>query len=141
MTGEQLRAARAMVRWEQLELAERADVSVKTIKRLEAVSGRLDARSIWSIKNALELAGIEFLDEDEFLGRGDGVRFYTDRTAKLRRKIVESVSIKLDVSLMLALREDEDLFDRSASEIKKTIIENISEGIEKCIEEVIPKKL
>jgi DNA-binding XRE family transcriptional regulator len=64
LTGEQLRAGRAMLGWDQSELAEKADVSLKTIKRMEATSGRIDARSTWSVKNALEIAGIEFLDGD-----------------------------------------------------------------------------
>jgi transcriptional regulator with XRE-family HTH domain len=141
MTGEQLRAARAMVRWEQAELAQRADVSVKTIKRLEAVSGPLDARSNWSIRNALELAGIEFLDEDEFRGRGDGVRFYKDRTAKLRRKIVDGVSMSLDITLTFAVREDEDLFERPSTEITEIVIKKLAEKLEKSIDEILHKRV
>jgi transcriptional regulator with XRE-family HTH domain len=140
MTGEQLRAARAMVRWEQAELAQRARVSLKTIKRLEAVSGRLDAHSNWAIQNALELAGVEFLHGDEIIGRGDGVRFYTDRTAKLRREIVESVSRELDVALLLAARADEDFFDRPSIEIKNVVSAKVAESIGKSIGDILGKR-
>ena len=74
LTGEQLRAGRAMLGWDQSELAEKANVSLKTIKRMEATSGQINARSTWSVKNALEIAGIEFLGGDgDWRTRGDGV--------------------------------------------------------------------
>jgi transcriptional regulator with XRE-family HTH domain len=140
MTGEQLRAARAMVRWEQAELAQRANVSVKTIKRLEAVSGPLDARSNWSIKNALELAGIEFLDADDYRSRGDGVRFHKDRTATLRRKLIEDISSWLEVTLKMAVEKDEDLFERPAEEIVEIVSEEIRDKLAKSIEEILRKR-
>jgi transcriptional regulator with XRE-family HTH domain len=139
MTGEQLRAARAMVRWEQTELAQRANVSVKTIKRLEAVSGPLDARSNWSIQNALELAGIEFLDADDYRSRGDGVRFHKDRTAKLRRKLVEDVSRWLEVTLKIAVETDEDLFERPAKEIVEIVSKEIHHKLTEGIKDILRK--
>jgi transcriptional regulator with XRE-family HTH domain len=140
MTGEQLRAARAMVRWEQAELAQRANVSVKTIKRLEAVSGPLDARSDLSIKNALELAGIEFLDADDYRSRGDGVRFHKDRTATLRRKLIEDVSSWLEVTLKMAVEKDEDLFERPAGKIVEIVSEEIHDRLTKSIENILRKE-
>ncbi|MGA8498599.1 MAG: helix-turn-helix transcriptional regulator [Xanthobacteraceae bacterium] len=140
MTGEQLRAARAMVRWDQEELAQRANVSVKTIKRLEAVSGPLDARSNFSIKNALELAGIEFLDADDYRSRGDGVRFHKDRTATLRRKLIEDVSRWLEVTLKMAVEKDEDLFERPAGQIVEIVSEEIHDKLTKSIEDILRKE-
>jgi transcriptional regulator with XRE-family HTH domain len=129
VTGEQMRAARAMVRWEQEELARRANVSVKTIKRLEATSGPLDARSIWSIKNAFELGGVEFLYADDYRSRGEGVRFYKDRSAKLRRKLVDAASISLSVALELGVSKDQDLFERPTEQIVSIVLDAIREGL------------
>lgn len=62
VTGEQLRGARAMARIEQSELAQKAGVSVDTIKRLERTVGPISANvnTMASIVRVLEEAGIEF---------------------------------------------------------------------------------
>ena len=77
ITAEQIRAARAILRLEQVTLAEMSGLSVETIKRLERQSGMLQATqgTIDSIKKALELAGIEFLDSSS--DAGSGVRLVT----------------------------------------------------------------
>ena len=69
----QIKAARALLGWSQEQLAANADVSIPTIKRLEAQDGPLGGRDDTSIKirSALESAGIEFIDEN---GGGPGVR-------------------------------------------------------------------
>jgi transcriptional regulator with XRE-family HTH domain len=67
MTAEQLRAARAMLRWDQTQIAVKADVSVETIKRLEKMDGPLlDARgaTIAAIRKAFERVGVAFTDEN-----------------------------------------------------------------------------
>jgi transcriptional regulator with XRE-family HTH domain len=73
ITGEQLRAARAIVRLEQSELALEAGVSVDTVKRLERIVGPLSANvtTIESLQHALERAGVIFVSEN---GEGPGVR-------------------------------------------------------------------
>jgi transcriptional regulator with XRE-family HTH domain len=90
ITAEQIRAARAILRLEQSTLAEMAGLSVETIKRLERQSGTLQAtqETIDSIKEALELAGIEFLDSSS--EAGSGVRLVT--TAILIDRIVLKVA-------------------------------------------------
>jgi predicted transcriptional regulator len=62
VTGEQLRAARAMARIEQADLAQQAKVSVETIKRLERTMGPVSANvtTVDAILRALESAGVEF---------------------------------------------------------------------------------
>jgi transcriptional regulator with XRE-family HTH domain len=126
LTGEQLRAGRAMLGWDQLELAEKANVSLKTIKRMEATSGHINARSTWSVKNALEIAGIEFLDGDgDWRTRGDGVRFCKDRTAKVRRAIVEAMTTSLDVDLQMLADDDDDFFERRIDEIVEKIASKV----------------
>jgi transcriptional regulator with XRE-family HTH domain len=69
----QLKAARALLAWSQSQLAVAADVSIPTIKRLEAQEGLLGGRNETGakIRMALEAAGIEFIDEN---GGGPGVR-------------------------------------------------------------------
>ena len=62
----QIKAARALLAWSQMELAETAGISIPTIKRLEAYDGPLGGRSDTGdkIQTALEAAGIEFIDEN-----------------------------------------------------------------------------
>lgn len=65
LTSEQIRAARAMLRMEQKELAERADVSLPSIKRLEGMEGEITSVRVVTlnaIKSALEAAGVTFID-------------------------------------------------------------------------------
>jgi transcriptional regulator with XRE-family HTH domain len=74
MTAEQLRAARALLRWSQSNAAERASVSLETIKRLERMTGpltRVHVETLQAIQDALEQGGVEFIDEN---GGGPGVR-------------------------------------------------------------------
>jgi transcriptional regulator with XRE-family HTH domain len=69
----QIKAARALLGWSQEELAGAANVSIPTIKRLEAGEGPLGGRSETGdkIRKALQAAGVEFIDEN---GGGAGVR-------------------------------------------------------------------
>src|ERR1700736_4433013 len=73
ITSEQVRAARALLRWEQRDLAEASGVSLPSVKRLETQPGELVAqeRTIVELRKALEAAGIEFIAEN---GGGPGVR-------------------------------------------------------------------
>ncbi len=73
VTGEQIRAARALVRWEQADLASAAGVSLETIKRLEGTRGPVSAhaRTLDAIKAALAEVGVVFIDSN---GQGPGVR-------------------------------------------------------------------
>jgi transcriptional regulator with XRE-family HTH domain len=63
ITSDQIRAARALLRLEQRELARRARLSVVTVRRLE--SGRRGAPTASSafaqVRKALEEAGAEFI--------------------------------------------------------------------------------
>jgi hypothetical protein len=71
LSSELLRAARALLRWEQRDLAEASLVSLPTIKRLEAKPGVLIAHgsTVAAMRRALEEAGIEFTN-----GNQPGVR-------------------------------------------------------------------
>jgi predicted transcriptional regulator len=69
----QIKAARALLDWSQEQLATAAEISVPTVKRLEAQDGPLGGRTETGrkIRLALEQAGVEFIDEN---GGGPGVR-------------------------------------------------------------------
>ena len=71
LTSEQIRAARALLRWDQKTLADAAGVSVETIKRLEKTPGKVSAYTgtMEAIQNALETAGVDFTNDN-----GPGVR-------------------------------------------------------------------
>jgi transcriptional regulator with XRE-family HTH domain len=140
ITGEQFRAARAMLGWEQSELAQRANISVKTVKRLEATAGPVEAHSEWGVKNALELGGVEFVGDHDWRERNDGVRFVKDRTGKLRRDIVEDVSRWLDVTLKIKTEKDADFFERSNSDITEAIISEMREAVERTVKEKLKCK-
>jgi DNA-binding transcriptional regulator YiaG len=55
----QIRAARALLRLERSELADRAGVSVATVRRLEAEDGleRVASGTVGSVRSALEQTG------------------------------------------------------------------------------------
>ena len=73
ITIEQLRAARGLLGWSQSKLAANAGLSLPTVKRFETGSGpRVSQEARERLKQALEAAGIEFLDEN---AGGVGVRF------------------------------------------------------------------
>jgi transcriptional regulator with XRE-family HTH domain len=66
LTSDQIRAARALVRWSARELADKADLSLPTIQRLEAAEGvpSTSVQTLMSIKAALEKVGVEFTDDE-----------------------------------------------------------------------------
>jgi transcriptional regulator with XRE-family HTH domain len=77
---EQLRAARALLGWSQTQLAERAGLSLPTVKRVETESGpRVSDAARYALQQALESGGIEFIDEN---GGGPGVRLRKRQRAK-----------------------------------------------------------
>lgn len=73
LTGEQIRAARAMARMEQSALASASGLSIPTIKRLEQMRGPISATTGTeaAIRQAFAAVGILFIDKN---GKGPGVR-------------------------------------------------------------------
>jgi transcriptional regulator with XRE-family HTH domain len=73
LRSELIRAARALLRWEQRDLASASSVSLPTIKRLESKPGVMAAHmsTVAALRRTLESAGVEFIDEN---GGGPGVR-------------------------------------------------------------------
>ena len=75
----QVKAARALLAWSQEHLAAKSGVSYPTLARLESMDGELGGRSvtIGKIKDALEVAGVIFVEEN---GEGAGVRLRKAKT-------------------------------------------------------------
>ncbi len=73
LTGAQIRAGRALVRWSAEKLAEAAKLGRITVTRAESVDGKpsLTEANVEAIRRALEGAGVEFTDPN---GGGPGVR-------------------------------------------------------------------
>ena len=71
VSPEQIRAARALLRLEQDEIARRAHVSVITIRRLEAAHGadRVAAVTLDQVRQVLEQAGAIFIENGVRLRR------------------------------------------------------------------------
>jgi transcriptional regulator with XRE-family HTH domain len=65
ITASQMRAARAMLRIDQRELAELSGLSLPTIQRMEASDGvvRGNVDSLMKLVGALQAAGIELIAE------------------------------------------------------------------------------
>ena len=79
ITGGQMRAARALMRWSADDLAQRAKVGVATVRRAEAMDGpvTMTMANEAAIRSALEAAGIIFVQEN---GEGPGVRLRKGRS-------------------------------------------------------------
>ena len=73
LRSELIRAARALLRWQQRDLSDASSVSLPTVKRLKSKPGVMAAHAstVMALRKALEAAGIEFIDEN---GGGPGVR-------------------------------------------------------------------
>jgi transcriptional regulator with XRE-family HTH domain len=81
----QIRAARALLGWRQDDLAKLAGVGVATVRRIETL--KLPAGNVATlvrIQQALEKAGVLFLDADQNFGFG--VRLRLDEGTKSSNK-------------------------------------------------------
>lgn len=83
ISSEQIRAARALLRWEQKDLASASGVSLPSLKRLETQPGELaaQARTVDAIERAFNDAGVIFLGEGDVTDGGAGVRMANSKGA------------------------------------------------------------
>ena len=74
ITSDQIRAARALLRWSGKDLAEKTGLGFSTLMRLEVLDGvpSAQAKTLETIQKAFEKAGIEFIGTPE---SGAGVRW------------------------------------------------------------------
>ncbi len=79
ITAEQIKGARAMLRWSAKQLAEQAGLSWPTVQRMESTQGVPSglSKNLELVQRALEGAGIIFIDEDD---EGPGVRLKKRKT-------------------------------------------------------------
>jgi transcriptional regulator with XRE-family HTH domain len=110
ITPAQIRAARALLRLEQDELARRANVSVVTVRRLEAPDGlcKVAPGTVDEVQRALEAAGAEFVER--------GVR----RRARTREEVEARYQAGLAIAKQSAARlkdappfTEDDLYDEN----------------------------
>lgn len=107
-TPEQIKAARALLRMEQEELARRAGVSVTTIRRLEAADREyaVAEETAEGVQNALQEAGVEFIHDGVRRMRKDVDR---DLVADLMKIAEESARLLKDAPLFT----EDDLYDEN----------------------------
>jgi transcriptional regulator with XRE-family HTH domain len=110
ITPDQIRAARALLRLDQAEVAQRAHVSVVTIRRLEGSDSgeRVTPATLDSVRAVLEQAGAEFIP----LGvrRRRAVRPDADALYEDLRAISLRSSARLQAGHQLT---DADLYDEN----------------------------
>ncbi len=82
ITNAQLRAARGLLGWSQARLAEDSGLGIATVKRMEGERGpfRSSAGNVWKVQQALEDAGVIFIDSDEL---GPGVRLRDPNNSRI----------------------------------------------------------
>jgi transcriptional regulator with XRE-family HTH domain len=110
ITPAQIRAARALLRLEQDELARRANVSVVTIRRLEAPDGisKVAPATVDEIQRVLEDAGAEFLE------RGVRHRAWTPEEIEARYQRIKAIAERSAAEFKDAPRfTEDDLYDEN----------------------------
>ncbi len=72
IAAEQIRAARALLKWRAQDLADRAGLTLRTIQRFENETGIPSSRTknLMNIRQVLEDAGVVFIDQSEDSGPG-----------------------------------------------------------------------
>ncbi|HZV20995.1 MAG TPA: helix-turn-helix transcriptional regulator [Hyphomicrobiales bacterium] len=106
VSAEQIKAARALLRMEQEELAKRAGVSVTTIRRLESASDAYPVaeETANEVQSALEEAGVEFIY--------DGVRrVHRDADPELLRDLMNIAEESARLQAGLPQWTEADLYD------------------------------
>ena len=111
ITSEQIRAARALLRLDQRDLARLAHVSVATMRRVEAENGVASVApgTLRTIQHTLEAAGAEFIP--------DGVRRRHTRTPEEKAVLYQDLMAIARRSAKLAAESpgftEDDLYDEN----------------------------
>jgi transcriptional regulator with XRE-family HTH domain len=82
ITGNQIKAARALAGMDQKALAEAAQIGINTVRNIEGsgpepAAGRIDTLN--AIREALQRAGVIFVEEGQMSSDGLGVRLMDRR--------------------------------------------------------------
>ncbi len=109
---DQIRAARALLRLDQTEVARRARISLATLRRVESSADkpRASTLAVTAIQQALEKAGVEFIE--------NGVRLRRHRSRKEVEKRVRRIMEIARQSAKFAAENpggfsEEDLYDEN----------------------------
>ncbi len=70
LSAEQIRAGRALLGWSARELAEKADLHIATIQRMERCVGAVGGtvKSLQNVEQVFETAGVQFVNENGSVG-------------------------------------------------------------------------
>lgn len=68
MKPRQLRSARALLGWTQVELAQKAGIGLMSLKRLEAGEAEASARLGGALLGVLEAAGVVMVEDEQVVG-------------------------------------------------------------------------
>ena len=92
LTSFQIRAARAILKWNAHELARASALGINTIKRAEVAeeTTALTVANDRAVRRALENAGVEFIDEN---GGGPGVRLRKSKPPQIDEYAIYQVSL------------------------------------------------
>jgi transcriptional regulator with XRE-family HTH domain len=94
ITAEQIRAARALLRLEQEELARRAGVSISTIRRLEAPGGvdLVAVDTAAAVVKSLQEAGVDFIHQGVVLSPKPAEQALLARLRDIARRAGQQVA-------------------------------------------------
>jgi DNA-binding XRE family transcriptional regulator len=87
ISGAQVRAARALLRWTSRELAKKASLSIFTVEAIESDDEDTSHPDAPAVQTALEAAGVEFINSIGVLMRPES------RNAKT---LIDAVSVPID---------------------------------------------
>jgi transcriptional regulator with XRE-family HTH domain len=138
ITAEQLRAARAMLRIEQSQLAQRSGVSVETIKRLEAGSGKLKAKftTLDAIRRSLEFSGLVFSND-----HGPGVRLAADPTEAFIEAMTKEFAGNFRVLLKEELRSNAEFYQTAGkAALVATVLTSVTNILQVTLPTILPGK-
>jgi transcriptional regulator with XRE-family HTH domain len=138
LTAEQLRAARAMLRMEQSQLAQKSGVSVETIKRLEAGSGKLKAKfkTLHAIRRSLEFSGLVFSDD-----HGPAVRLAADPTEAFVEEMTNEFADCFRELLKQELRSNATLYQTAGkAALVATVLTRVGNILQETLPTVLPGK-
>jgi transcriptional regulator with XRE-family HTH domain len=110
ITPDQIRAARALLRMDQEELARRAHISVVTVRRLEAPDGlsKVSPGTFDEVQRALEAAGAEFVE------RGVRQRAFTPEEVEARYQRIKAIAERAAAEFKDAPPfSEDDLYDEN----------------------------
>ena len=146
ISSEQVRAARALLRWEQADLVRASGVSLATLKRLERKPGPLSgqAKTAEALRAALEAAGVEFTSGGQprvSLKRqgGVGTRFAAGEFASSSGTGLMGVGTRFAAGEFARVVEQlRELTDRASAEVpsKEELLESV-EAISPALAEKI----